>query len=104
MDRRRGWLAVCVCFGSLLLATVVAAQTEPLGYPESIGEEDSGAVVRRRVDEPQVPAGLDPYRAPAYAKDPDGLLAWFRSRFRPPPATANWWIRPGWGRANTPTT
>jgi hypothetical protein len=78
MDRRRGWLAVCGCFGSLLLATVVAAQTEPLGYPESIGEEDSGAVVRRRVDEPQVPAGLDPYRAPAYAKDPDGLLAWFQ--------------------------
>ena len=78
MDRRRGWLAACGCFGSLLLATVVAAQTEPLGYPESIGEEDSGVVVRKRVDEPQVPAGLDPYRAPAYAKDPDGLLAWFQ--------------------------
>ena len=31
-----------------------------------------------------MPAGLDPYRAPANAKDPDGLLAWFQE---PAPAS-----------------
>ena len=29
----------------------------------------------------QVPGGLDPYRAPEYAEDPDGLLAWFQEPF-----------------------
>ena len=79
MDRRCWWCALG-WWGSLLLATAAAAaQTEPLGYPESLGDEPPASpVVRKRADEPQVPAGLDPYRAPAHASDPDGLLTWFQ--------------------------
>lgn len=54
----------------------------PLGYPESIGSGPSVLpAFPRRADEPQVPGGLDPYRAPEYAEDPDGLLAWFQEPF-----------------------
>ncbi len=54
----------------------------PLGYPESLGSGPSVLpAFPRRADEPQVPGGLDPYRAPEYAEDPDGLLAWFQEPF-----------------------
>jgi hypothetical protein len=95
----------------LLLTTVfltspsAAAPTEslnPLGYPSSIGEtahiapdpeegrgpEASPAVSRnserRRADDPQVPGGLDAWRYPPMAHDPEGLLTWFQE---PQPAS-----------------
>ena len=72
----------------------------PLGYPESIG--DGPTVLPsfpKRADEPQVPGGLDPYRAPEHAHDPDGLLAWFQEPFPASPCDRNVvdpaWMGPG---------
>ena len=47
MDRRCWWCALG-WLGSLLLATTAAAaQTEPLGYPESLGDEPPASSVVR---------------------------------------------------------
>jgi hypothetical protein len=62
----------------LLAAAACAGEPDPFGYPESVGEPPRPGVRQRRADEPQAPAGLDPYRAPAEAKTPEGLLAWFQ--------------------------
>lgn len=72
----------------------------PLGYPESIGDGPSVLpAFPRRADEPQVPGGLDPYRAPEYAHDPDGLLAWFQEPFPASPCDRHVvdpaWMGPG---------
>jgi len=72
----------------------------PLGYPETIGEGPSVLPsFPKRADEPQVPGGLDPYRAPEYAHDPDGLLAWFQEPFPASPCDRNLvdpaWMGPG---------
>ncbi len=84
-------------------AAVARRQPEarnPLGYPESIG--DGPTVLPsfpKRADEPQVPGGLDPYRAPEHAHDPDGLLAWFQEPFPASPCDRNVvdpaWMGPG---------
>lgn len=62
----------------LVVAAASGGQPDPLGYPESVGEPPRTGVPVRRADEPQVPGGLDPFRAPAEAKTPEGLLAWFQ--------------------------
>lgn len=59
-----------------------AKQPDPLGYPLSVGDEadararESTWTAPKRADEPQLPAGLDPYRFPGDAESPAGLLAW----------------------------
>jgi len=57
---------------------------DPLGYPGSYGGDASTAPPPPPADEPQVPAGLDPLRAPESAKNPPGLLVWHRE---PAPAS-----------------
>lgn len=100
-------LSDCVgfaCLACLVASGALAAdRADPLGYPASVGDEGAPAAVsdaadgrlappadpapppavsrrseERRVDEPQVPAGLDPWRIPDFAKDPGGLLTWFQ--------------------------
>jgi hypothetical protein len=121
----RRWLLV-VCCGCCLAAIGArggAEVFEPLGYPASIGDEGSGdtrqptardaiappepapppPIARgsdeRRADEPQVPAGLDPWRMPAFAKDPGGLLTWFQEPEPASPCDLNLvdpaWMGPG---------
>ena len=72
---------------------------DPLGYPSSFGGDPSTAPPQRRADEPQVPAGLDPVRAPAFAKDPTGMLAWFVEPAPASPCDLNLvdpaWMGPG---------
>lgn len=63
---------------ALVVAAACGGQTDPLGYPESVGDPPRKGAAVRRADEPQVPGGLDPFRAPAEAKTPEGLLAWFQ--------------------------
>jgi hypothetical protein len=72
----------------------------PLGYPESIGDGPTVLpAFPRRADEPQVPGGLDPARAPEHADDPDGLLAWFQEPYPSSPCDRNLldpaWMGPG---------
>jgi hypothetical protein len=84
-------------------ATPAVRQPEarnPLGYPESFGDGPTVLpAFPRRADEPQVPGGLDPYRAPEHAEDPDGLLAWFQEPFPSSPCDRNLldpaWMGPG---------
>jgi hypothetical protein len=60
----------------------VAKQPDPLGYPTSLGDQADARAAEstwpapKRADEPQVPGGFDPYRFPADAESPEGLLAW----------------------------
>jgi len=77
MVASRRWL-IPLCTALLAAAGARAEQPEPLGYPASVGDPPRPGVAERRADEPQVPGGLDPFRAPVEAKDPDGLLAWFQ--------------------------
>lgn len=70
--------SIAVLHALLLMAAACGGQPDPLGYPESVGEPPRTGVPVRRADEPQVPGGLDPFRAPADAKTPEGLLAWFQ--------------------------
>ncbi len=105
MVRRRRWQTLVWCaslFGVAAspLAPAVAAEREPLGYPESVGDESpTMPAFPRRADEPQVPAGLDPQRAPEHATDPDGLLAWFQEPFPASPCDRELvdpaWMGPG---------
>lgn len=77
-----------------------AEQIDPLGYPASAAGGDGPRAVaadgvappaepmppplvargsdERRADEPQIPAGLDPVRMPAFARDPVELLTWWQ--------------------------
>ncbi len=65
----------------------LTSQPEPLGYPGSIDDEADAAAEAaagsiwpspRRADEPQVPAGFDPYRSPERVEKPSDLIAWFQ--------------------------
>ena len=70
------------CAGAARAEVGVAKQPDPLGYPLSIGDEADARAAEstwsppKRADEPQLPAGLDPYRFPGDAESPAGLLAW----------------------------
>jgi hypothetical protein len=72
---------------------------DPLGYPGSYGDTAPSAPPLRRADEPQAPAGLDPVRAPEFAKDPTGLLVWHREPAPAAPCDLNLvdpaWMGPG---------
>lgn len=80
-------IAMLVCWGGA--ATSASAQIgltrqpDPLGYPESLDDEAdtdasqaAGSIwpPQKRVDEPQVPAGLDPVRGVGYSEFPGDLL------------------------------
>ncbi|MEO1993129.1 MAG: BBP7 family outer membrane beta-barrel protein [Pirellulales bacterium] len=63
----------------------LTSQPEPLGYPSLIddeadatAEEAAGSIwpAPKRVDEPQVPAGFDPYRSPGYVGQPSDFISW----------------------------
>lgn len=93
------------CLACVVASGALAAErADPLGYPASVGDEAPAAAddrvappadpapppavsrrsETRRVDEPQVPAGLDPWRVPDFAKDAYGLLTWWQE---PAPAS-----------------
>ena len=76
MARPAGLFALLVPL--FVAAAASAGQPDPLGFPESVGDPPRTGPPRRRADDPQVPGGLDPFRAPAEAKTPEGLLAWFQ--------------------------
>lgn len=83
--------AVFACF--LAIAAVprqasaqvgLTRQPDPLGYPESLGDEadklasEAAGTIwprQKRVDEPQVPGGFDPVRGPGYSEFPGDLLS-----------------------------
>ena len=72
----------------------------PLGYPDSIGDGPTVLpAFPRRADDPHVPGGLDPWRAPEHAETPDGLLAWFQEPYPASPCDRNLvdpaWMGPG---------
>ncbi len=95
MVLRRSWLCavaaslVFVGFGNVgpraAFAQVgLTRQPDPLGYPESLGDEADKAASeaagtiwprQRRVDEPQVPGGFDAVRGPGYSEFPGDLLS-----------------------------
>ena len=95
MLRRLGtrpvWFQAACCCALILSRSPACAevgltsQPEPLGYPSSIddeadtkAEEAAGSIwpAPKRVDEPQVPAGFDPYRSPGYAGQPSDFISW----------------------------
>lgn len=113
------WLC-CLVAG----AALGADRADPLGYPASVGDDSGAAAARgganeavappaepapppavsrrseqRRVDEPQVPGGLDPWRVPDFAKDPGGLLTWWQEPVPASPCDVNLvdpaWMGPG---------
>jgi hypothetical protein len=85
-------VAVFLCVGAATFLSARPAagqvgltrQPDPLGYPESLGDEadkiasEAAGTIwprQKRVDEPQVPGGLDPVRGPGYSEFPGDLLS-----------------------------
>ena len=75
---------VLACAGTTFGQVGLTRQPDPLGYPESLGDEAdkraseaAGSIwpPQKRVDEPQVPGGFDPVRGPGYSESPGELLS-----------------------------
>lgn len=76
--------AMCVSQRSGVAQIGLTRQPDPLGYPESLGDEadkvasEAAGTIwprQKRVDEPQVPGGFDPVRGPGYSEFPGDLLS-----------------------------
>lgn len=94
------WVRIlAVGFATLATLRVASAevgltsQPQPLGYPASLDDEADAAAEaaagsiwppEKRADEPQVPAGFDPYRSPDRVTKPADLISWHKE---PTPAS-----------------
>jgi hypothetical protein len=86
-------LTVLATKGAARAEVGMTSQPQPLGYPASLDDEADAAAEaaagsiwppEKRADEPQVPAGFDPYRSPDRVTKPADLISWHQE---PKPAS-----------------
>lgn len=88
-----GCCAALATMSSACAEVGLTSQPQPLGYPASLDDEADAAAEAaagsiwppaKRADEPQVPAGFDPYRSPDRVTKPADLISWHQE---PTPAS-----------------